>query len=69
METPWNMRELGDSAFCDGLTRMVFHSYISNQSSDIAIAVKADTTFRIANKVPELWDAVTGKIRTLSEYK
>jgi len=26
-EAPWDMKDLGDAAFCDGLTRMVFHHW------------------------------------------
>jgi len=26
-EDPWSLKDLGDAAFCDGLTRMVFHNW------------------------------------------
>lgn len=27
-QAPWDLKDLGDAAFCDGLTRMVFHQWI-----------------------------------------
>ena len=39
--------------------------FISNQS---AIDATAQIRFRVSGKQPELWDAVTGSIRDISEY-
>lgn len=27
IESPWSLKDLGDAAFCDGLTRLVFHNW------------------------------------------
>jgi len=34
-ESPWSLKEIGDSAFCAGLTRMVFHSFLSQVDPDL----------------------------------
>ncbi|MCX6880374.1 MAG: glycosyl hydrolase [Verrucomicrobia bacterium] len=40
--------------------------FVSNQSATVATA---RVVFRMAGKTPELWDAVSGEIRDLPEYK
>ncbi|MEI7901458.1 MAG: glycosyl hydrolase [bacterium] len=47
----------------DGTTEIYF---LSNQS---AVDTTADMVFRVAGKQPELWDAVTGRIRDLPEWR
>jgi len=40
--------------------------FVSNQSNAVATA---EIVFRVAGKTPELWDAVTGEIRDLPEFR
>jgi hypothetical protein len=40
--------------------------FVANRETN---AVAADCTFRVAGRVPELWDAVTGERRALDDYK
>jgi hypothetical protein len=47
----------------DGETEIYF---ISNQS---LLDIEVPVAFRVKGKVPELWDAVTGKVRALPAYK
>ncbi|MEI6785408.1 MAG: glycosyl hydrolase, partial [Verrucomicrobiota bacterium] len=47
----------------DGKTEIYF---VSNQS---LLDIQVPVAFRVKGKVPELWDAVTGKIRALPVYK
>ncbi|WP_142785496.1 glycosyl hydrolase [Changchengzhania lutea] len=39
--------------------------FLTNQSET---EIKINPSFRVKNKTPELWDAVTGEIRSLTEY-
>ncbi len=48
---------------CDGETDIYF---VSNQS---LLDIQVPVAFRVKGKAPELWDAVTGKIRALPAYK
>ncbi len=34
IDDPWSMKDVGDSAFCEGLTRMVFHGFYSQLNPD-----------------------------------
>ena len=69
LEPDIEFREVSHGADFDWIHRRVGQTeiyFVSNQSS---LDAAADFVFRVGGKQPELWDAVTGKIRDLTEWR